>query len=164
MKKTIAITFALSLPVFLAACSNVGTVQNKWCDPAQPEQITLSADALFAFDRSSMSDLLPEGRRTLDELAHKLTTGYATIDAINLTGHTDRLGNGDYNMRLGKARANTVRHYLIQRGVRAPILTATAGATKPITTSCNGDIPSAELKECLAPDRRVTVDILGARK
>ena len=67
----------------LSACVNLKDVDNDWCEPeAQPvkqEQGTLAADALFQFDKSNPSDLLAEGKKTLDELIAKITEGYATV-------------------------------------------------------------------------------------
>ncbi|MBD3792523.1 MAG: OmpA family protein, partial [Campylobacterales bacterium] len=31
----------------------------------------------------------------------------------------------------------------------------------PVTKGCTGDTPTAELIECLAPDRRVGIEIIG---
>jgi hypothetical protein len=38
---------------------------------------------------------------------------------VRLEGHTDRIGGDDYNEKLGLARANTVRDFLVKYGARA---------------------------------------------
>ncbi|AMO69911.1 OmpA/MotB protein [gamma proteobacterium BDW918] len=43
---------------------------------------------------------------------------------IEVGGHTDSLGAGEYNLRLSEARANAVRSYLLSRGVSAERLVA----------------------------------------
>ena len=64
----------------------------------------------------------------------------------------------------GLKRAQTVKSYLEQNGVTAPISAASAGETQPITTGCIGTKSTTELKACLQPDRRVTVEITGIKK
>lgn len=43
---------------------------------------------------------------------------------IEVGGHTDSLGAGEYNLRLSEARANAVRSYLLSQGVSAERLVA----------------------------------------
>ncbi|ETD72358.1 membrane protein [Pelistega indica] len=152
----------------LSACVNLKDVDNDWCGPeSQPvkqEQVTLAADALFQFDKSNPSDLLAEGKKTLDELVTKITEGYATVDRIDLVGHTDRLGTEAYNYNLGLNRAKTVKAYLEQGGISAPISVASAGESQPVTKDCVGERATPALTACLQPDRRVTVAITGIRK
>ena len=127
--------------------------------PALPrvvEKITLSADALFRFDKSGVADLLPKGRAELDELAAKINTIRPAPTRIQLIGHTDRLGAADYNLRLSKARANTVQSYLQQRGVTLPMATEGRGLQDPVA-ACTGVQPKAALIGCLQPNRRVEV-------
>lgn len=154
----------------LTGCGSLRDVDYQWCEP-QPvkpmvstEKVSLKADALFAFDRSGINDMLPEGRAQLDALADSLRSGYARIDSMTLTGHTDRLGSQAYNQRLSEARAQTVRRYLQQRGVSAPMGTYGRGETQPVTTGCKGTQATPALKACLQPDRRVDVEIVGVRK
>ncbi len=131
--------------------------------PAQAERINLSADALFPFDKGSSRDLLPAGKAQLDKLATALTTGYAKVERIHLVGHTDRLGNEAYNSNLGLQRAQAVKDYLQSQGVNAAMTVATAGKSQPVSQGCTG-ANSAELKACLQPDRRVSIDIYGVKK
>ncbi|WP_208455125.1 hypothetical protein [Mannheimia bovis] len=74
MKSKLLMTVATA--TLLSACSSQLTdVNHKWCPPEQKvvvnEKIALSADALFYFDKSSSSELLPAGRKTLDERLEK---------------------------------------------------------------------------------------------
>lgn len=91
----------------LTACAELRDVDHKWCPPEAEaktpftESITLNADALFKFDRSDINDVLPGGRAELEQLVEKLNS-YARIDAIELIGHTDRLGSQAYNQQLSK--------------------------------------------------------------
>lgn len=56
--------------------------------------------------------------------------------AVELAGHTDNVGKSDYNLRLSDARVNTVRGWLVAKGVDADRLTAKGyGATQPVATN-----------------------------
>lgn len=125
-------------------------------------QINLAADTLFKFDRHSLNDLLPKGRQEVIDLAYKITSGYASVRAINLVGHTDRLGNENYNKQLGLNRAKTVKALLVQNGVNpAQITVSSQGENQPVTNGCFDLKHGDELKACLQPDRRVSVEITG---
>lgn len=160
MNGTKKLIFSVGFSLLLTACAGLQDVDNSWC-PVD-ETITLNADALFAFDGSTLEDMLPQGRAELDGLADKLNNNYAQIDTLDLVGHTDRLGSVAYNQRLSEARANTVKLYLMSKGVNVPIQTAGRGEHEPVTTGCSGTREA--LIACLQPDRRVDVHIKGLRK
>ncbi|MES2604440.1 MAG: outer membrane beta-barrel protein [Pseudomonadota bacterium] len=75
--------------------------------PPAPVRITLSAEALFDFDRDTLK---PAGKAELDDLITAL--GDVDYDLINVTGHTDRIGTEEYNLDLSQRRADTVKDYL----------------------------------------------------
>ena len=54
-----------------------------------------------------------------------------------IEGHTDNVGNAEYNLDLSQKRANSVRQYLINKfGIKASRITATGyGLTKPIASN-----------------------------
>ncbi|WP_456982273.1 OmpA family protein [Luteimonas sp. A478] len=127
----------------------------------EPVVHTLSADALFAFDRSGVRDILPEGQKEVAELAASLS-GDDQV-RISVVGHADRLGNADYNQRLSEQRANTVRDLLVQDGIPAASITASGrGSTQPVT-SCDAGLGRDALVACLRPDRRVEIEVSGQR-
>ena len=122
---------------------------------------TLSADALFAFDRSGVRDILPQGRTKVAELAASLRGD----DQVRITvvGHADRLGNASYNQGLSERRAATVRELLIQDGIPASSITASGrGSSQPVT-SCDAGLGRDALIECLRPDRRVEIEVSAQR-
>ena len=129
--------------------------------PAMQKRITLSADALFAFDRSAANDMLPKGRAELDELARALHRQGVEVQSLQITGHADRLGSQAYNQELALRRASTVRDYLKASGLRVPMQVGSSGAREPVTMNCKGTDRTRELITCLQPDRRVVVDITG---
>jgi outer membrane protein OmpA-like peptidoglycan-associated protein len=71
-------------------------------------------DVYFDFDRFA---LRPEALRLLDEAVVRLQ---ANPDRnIVIEGHTCNIGTAEYNLALGSRRANSVRDYLLSRGVAA---------------------------------------------
>ena len=127
-----------------------------------PEKITLSADALFDFDKATLKS---KGKRSLDSLMAKL--GKVKYDVIVAIGYTDRIGSEDYNKQLSVRRANAVKGYLVSKGVDASnIFVDGKGEANPITgTTCVGKgMQTKALIACLQPDRRVEIEIAGLRK
>lgn len=163
---------SLGLVSSLSACSNFSDLDNSWCVEESKqcevttEVINLSADALFKFDRYKIEDLLPEGKKSLDDLALKVKQSYTNVNNIQLTGHTDRLGTDSYNYMLGLNRAKTIQVYLTQQGVNVPMNFASAGETQPtnLTSQCQGNVANPQLTACLQPDRRVVVEITGIKQ
>lgn len=140
---------------------------NNVIKPIEPslDNINLAADSLFKFNGGKLTDLLPAGKSSLNELATKLNNQYARIDMIKLTGHTDRLGSEKYNQQLALQRALTVKNYLMNQGIAADKLSfASAGETQPVTNGCFDVQDRNALKACLQADRRVDVQILGIKK
>lgn len=129
---------------------------------AAPERFQLGADALFAFDKSGAGDMLPEGRRQLDELAGQLQ-GYKRLESVTIVGHTDRLGDAAYNQRLSVARAATVRDYLVARGLpQSAVRAHGVGASQPVK-QCDEAQARSALIACLQPNRRVELEVRGER-
>lgn len=132
---------------------------------AQTEVMNLSADALFKFNGSSPSDLLPQGHTELNNLANAISSGYASVNNIHLVGHTDRLGSDAYNHKLALKRAQTVQQYLTQMGIPSQVIrVSSAGKSQPLTNGCYDIKAGAAQQSCLQPDRRVSVEITGLKK
>lgn len=127
--------------------------------------LDLAADTLFKFNGSSLNDLLPKGRQEVLNVASQISNNFISVSNIKLTGHTDRLGSDNYNQQLGQSRADTVRHLLVQNGISGnSISTTSAGKNQPVTNGCFDVKQREELKTCLQPDRRVSVEITGVTK
>lgn len=132
--------------------------------PAGPAKVTFSANVLFDFDRAT---LRPEGKQALNKLAADLKQAnydVVTVKAVTaVTGHTDRIGTHDYNVRLSNRRAEAVKNYLVNvAGIPAgKVVTRGVNSDEPMTKpgDCPGDKVTAELISCLQPDRRVDVQI-----
>jgi OOP family OmpA-OmpF porin len=125
-------------------------------------KVKLQADSLFGFDQDSLQ---ADGKQALDKLLQELKD--VNVDAVQVTGHTDRLGSAAYNDKLSTRRAEAVRNYLVQvGGMPANLVTATGvGSAQPETSpnDCKGMKASQALITCLRVDRRVEVQVLGSQ-
>ena len=125
-------------------------------------KVKLQADSLFGFDQDSLQ---ADGKQALDKLLRELKG--VNVDAVLVTGHTDRLGSAAYNAKLSTRRADAVRNYLVQvGGMPANLVTATGvGSAQPETSAndCKGMKASQALITCLRVDRRVEVQVLGSQ-
>ena len=130
--------------------------------PVTVTRVNLSADSLFGFDSAVVN---ARGRTALDALAANLRG--VQYEAIQVTGHTDRLGKPAYNEALSSRRANAVSEYLVQSGgiARDRVSAAGAGETRPVTQAadCRGASATPALIACLQPDRRVEIEVHGTR-
>jgi outer membrane protein OmpA-like peptidoglycan-associated protein len=142
----------------------VHTVPRYTQKPCQPltEKVVLDGNGFFAFDRSGMNDLQAEGREQLMRLTQDLKTNFVTINRIQIDGHTDRFGKPSYNERLSKARAETVKMFLMAQGINTEFVTNGIGSSQP-RVQCPGAKSKAVI-ECLYPNRRIEVNIKGERK
>lgn len=129
-------------------------------DPANAEPYSLSADTLFDFDSAVLK---ANGLTQLDTLIDEVKAAQKdgqTIQSATVTGYTDQLGSEAVNLKLSQARAEAVRNYMKRRGFPdVPITVVGKGAANPVVPleSCGG---TTEQKiACLAPNRRVMVDI-----
>ena len=125
----------------------------------QSQKVTYQADALFDFDKAILK---PAGKAKLDDLASKI--GDLNLEVVVATGYTDRIGSDKYNDRLSLRRAQAVKAYLVSKGIEANrIYTEGKGKRNPATTGCNQK-NHKQLVACLAPDRRVEVEVVGTSR
>lgn len=124
------------------------------------ERVTLDADTLFDFDKST---LRPAGREALDVFIAGLKD--ISPEVISAVGHTDRFGTDGYNQNLSDQRAASVKAYLVSKGVDTNrVATEGKGESQPVTKTgdCQG-AKSTSVIACLQPDRRVDVEVIGNR-
>ena len=94
-----------------------------------PEKPTLILEGV-TFENDS-AQLKPESAATLDSVAASLV---ASPDVrVEVEGHTDSTGSDAYNLKLSQKRAESVRDYLVSKGVPAARLEAKGyGESQPI--------------------------------
>ena len=153
----------MSMPFGAASGSNAYASSPAAPQANVPAIVTLGGDALFKTGKSSVNDLTAEGRAKLDDLVAKIKAAGA-IDTIKVTGHADKMGRAAANQRLSLARANAVSSYLKSKGVKAKSFKTTGmGDAKPLV-ECDMKQSNDALKACLAPNRRVDIEVAVAKK
>jgi OOP family OmpA-OmpF porin len=125
-------------------------------------QVSMSVDSDFAFDKSSLS---ASGTQVLEKFLVDLRG--MNYQSIAVRGNADRIGSEAYNMKLSVRRAEAVQTYLVTTGGIAAdkLVTSGVGESEPMTTpsDCDDAKSSKTLIKCLAPDRRVDIEVTGTR-
>ncbi|OQR28011.1 hypothetical protein BWR59_23220 [Pseudomonas sp. Bc-h] len=122
------------------------------------ETITLESDTLFAFGRADFQSLKTEGQGQLSAIAGKLLST-PNIGKIIIAGHADQLGDLQGNLQVSRQRAQTIKTYLVGKGVPAELVEAVGeGSQKPLV-KCDMQQPRAQLIQCLEPNRRVEIEV-----
>ena len=121
--------------------------------PAQKKvtqtKITLQADTLYDFDKATLK---PEGKATLDKVAADLKK--IRLEVVIAVGNTDSVGSDAYNQALGQRRAQSVKAYLISKGVDGGrIYTESKGKSNPVATNATA--------EGRAKNRRTDIEVVG---
>src|SRR6186713_2201493 len=109
-----------------------GLKENNGCPEIKKEiiqKVEFAARKIqFAYAKAT---LLPASEKALDDLAELLSK--ETDLRVDIEGHTSSDGNFNTNIRLSKERAETVKNYLIKKGVDPSRLTSQGfGPTKPL--------------------------------
>ncbi len=105
--------------------------------PGSVEDFVVSAGDRIYFDFDQYS-VRPDGRLVLDLQAAWLNR-YPGVQ-VRIEGNCDERGTREYNLALGARRAESVRAYLVSRGVNASrITTISYGKERPIDSGTNED-------------------------
>jgi OOP family OmpA-OmpF porin len=127
--------------------------------PQKPTVVNLASTELFEFNKATLTE---DAKKKLDTEVIAKLAGIGELRYINVNGHADRLGSTQYNQRLSEKRAEAVRAYLVAKGLNADkVETFGFGKTTP-AKSCPDQKDRRSLIDCLAPNRRVVVEIQGA--
>ena len=115
--------------------------------------------ALFDFDKAVLRARRQAPRSTTRS---SRSCQVQKLELVLVTGHTDRIGTQQYNQRLSERRADAVRDYLVSKGVpKDRIETLGMGKTQPVPGVVCNQKNMKELIACLAPNRRVEVEVKG---
>jgi OOP family OmpA-OmpF porin len=130
-----------------------GFLAPKAAAPAQSSvtqsKITLQADTLYDFDKATLK---AEGQATLDKIARDLSK--IKLEVIIAVGNTDSVGTDAYNMALGQRRAQSVKAYLVSKGVDGSrIYTESKGKSNPVASNATA--------EGRAKNRRTDIEVVG---
>jgi OOP family OmpA-OmpF porin len=119
--------------------------------PPAATKVTYAADAFFDFDKSVLK---PEGKAKLDDLVGKIKD--INLEVIIAVGHTDSVGSDSYNQKLSVRRSESVKAYLVSKGVeKNRVYTEGKGEKQPVA-----DNKTAEGR---AKNRRVEIEVVGTR-
>ena len=129
-----------------------------------PQQAVLTANVVFDFDKDTQRHIRAESLRAVDDALRRVSEEKRRITGVQLIGHADRLkGPTDqYNQGLSERRAQTVRQYLIGKGIAADIINYEWRGDTEQVQACDG-MSGAKLRECLLPNRRVEVKFTTER-
>ena len=145
----------LALALVAAGCANKpndpGAAGAGHASPGSPQDFVVNVGDRVFFESDS-SELTPQSIATLEKQA-KWLQAYTQYTFI-VEGHADERGTREYNIALGARRAQTVRDYLVSRGVQVQrVRTISYGKERPVAV-CN-DI------SCWSQNRRA-VTVLNA--
>ena len=116
------------------------------------EKVTFAADVLFDFDKSVIK---PEGRSKLDDISAKAKG--VNLEVVIAIGHADSIGSDAYNQRLSVRRAESVKAYLVSKGVEANrVYTEGKGEKQPVADN--------KTRDGRAKNRRVEIEVIGTRR
>jgi len=102
---------------------------------------------LFDFDKSAIK---PEAAAILDRLVTFMNENKEK--KVSLAGHTDSIGTEAYNLKLSERRVNSVRDYVVKKGVAGSRVSGQGfGESKPIADN--------RTKEGRAKNRRVEIKV-----
>lgn len=114
---------------------------------------TVNADALFAFDRYTLS---PDAKETLSVLGPMLKKSAG--QPMHIVGFTDSIGSDSYNLTLSEERAKTVRDWLASHGF-VPAATPYAGRGKADPVAPNTKPDGSDNPAGRAKNRRVQITV-----
>lgn len=115
------------------------------------EKVSFASDTFFDFDKTVVK---PEGKAKLDGLIDQIK-GIA-LEVVIAVGHTDSVGSDKYNDRLSQRRADSVKAYLVSKGIEPNrIYTEGKGEKQPVASN--------KTKEGRAKNRRVEIEVVGTR-
>lgn len=122
----------------------------------KPKEVTVVENKIILPDaiyfEFGSAKIKPESFSVLDQVAQVLTSRN-DYKALQVTGHTDSIGSDAVNMTLSKKRAQSVRKYLMNKGIKGDKIIADGfGKTKPIATNTT--------EEGRAENRRVEFNIV----
>jgi OOP family OmpA-OmpF porin len=121
---------------------------------------SLQNDQTFAFNNAVLSSA---AKLALKHLITEKFAACTSIESVRITGYSDRLGSTKYNQQLSEQRAAAVAAYLRSNNITAQIVVYGAGQTQQIV-ACDDKMRPAQLVQCLAPNRRVVLEVKGSTR
>jgi outer membrane protein OmpA-like peptidoglycan-associated protein len=155
--KNIRLSILALVCLALSGCMNLGGLSYKQARVLKKEGFVLTDEGwslglperlLFGFNESNIQ---PEHQVELIRLATQLNKYH--LDKLKIVGHTDNVGNPEYNLKLSKERAQNVSDiFIAQKFDPANIQIFGKGADQPLKSN--------DTEEHKAENRRVAVIII----
>jgi OmpA-OmpF porin, OOP family len=125
-------------------------------EPEKPkpvaEKVTFAADVLFDFDKAVIK---PEGKSKLDDISNKVRG--VNLEVVIAIGHADSVGTDQYNQRLSVRRAESVKAYLVSKGIEGNrVYTEGKGEKQPVADN--------KTRDGRSKNRRVEIEVIGTRR
>jgi OmpA-OmpF porin, OOP family len=140
------------------ASAHRSSIVNRHTSLCSLDYVELDTDALFVFGKSILT---PKGHEAIAKIAQDIKSLGVNVKKLRIEGHTDRIGSSESNDKLSSARADAVKNELKTSGISIPIDSLGLGERYPKVTNCSGEKATPKLIECLAPNRRVKIEIIG---
>jgi OOP family OmpA-OmpF porin len=122
--------------------------------PIEYEKLSVSATALFDFDKAILKE---QGKAELSKLGEYIRSKGMTVVDLDVVGHTDSMGSEEYNQVLSQRRASAVKTYLISRGIDGSIIDVIGkGESEPTASN--------DTAEGRALNRRVEIHVGTSRQ
>jgi OOP family OmpA-OmpF porin len=116
-----------------------GPPENQGCPPDEEQLVVIQTDRIaikdtvyFDFDKATIQ---PRSFPLLDQVARVLVE-HPEIIGVSIEGHTDGQGPAEYNRNLSQRRSESVRKYLVEKGVASERLEARGfGEDRPVQSN-----------------------------
>ncbi|WP_151738478.1 OmpA family protein [Acinetobacter junii] len=155
--QTIKISFIALLCLTLAGCLSFGPLKYRQVKMLKKEGFVLTEEGwslglperlLFDFNKS---DIKPENDKEIVRLAKQLNK--YDLQKLKIVGHTDDIGNPEYNQKLSEERAQSVAGIFLNEGFKQTNLNVIGrGSNQPFVPNTSD--------ENRASNRRVAIIII----
>ncbi|EEY92272.1 OmpA family protein [Acinetobacter junii SH205] len=155
--QTIKISFIALLCLTLAGCLSFGPLKYRQVKMLKKEGFVLTEEGwslglperlLFDFNKS---DIKPENGKEIIRLAKQLNK--YDLQKLKIVGHTDDIGNPEYNQKLSEERAQSVAGIFLNEGFKQTNLNVIGrGSNQPFVPNTSD--------ENRASNRRVAIIII----
>ena len=164
MRSLINVSLTTAAFAIIAGCANMG--ERSYLQPELP-LITEKIELHIPFDKWELTaDHKSELARFLKNLRTATRERNAvTFDAVIVSGHTDQIGPLSYNMKISQRLAEMAKDYLVNAENIDPALIFWEGngpkQPLPVTRFCDNRMEIKQRIDCLAPNRRITIEVVG---
>ena len=114
---------------------------------------TILFETNFKFDKSNLDG---KSSSELDRLVKDLKEDPTVM--VEIAGHTDSRGSAAYNLKLSERRGQSVKEYLIGKGIDASRINVVAYGETKLTNKCADGVPCTEAEH--AANRRAEATIV----